>query len=93
MGIGPPNRVAFPACFPRKPSKKGPGTLQKKTQPPRDEVRLCVSGMWVQIKPPRGHRFRSMLLLTRVPFRVPIFNPQPCGFPVKLPQKNIEKAP
>ena len=33
--------------------------------------------VWVKIKPPGDHRFWSMLPLTRVPFWVPIFDPQP----------------
>ena len=35
--------------------------------------------VWVKIKPPKDHRFWSMLPLTRVPFWVPIVDPQPYG--------------
>ena len=33
--------------------------------------------VWVKIKPPENHRFWFMLPLTRVPFWVPVFDPQP----------------
>ena len=33
--------------------------------------------VWVKIKPPADNRFWSMLPLTRVPFRVHIFDPRP----------------
>ena len=35
--------------------------------------------VWVKIKPPGDHRFWSMCPLARVPFGVPIFDPQPNG--------------
>ena len=41
--------------------------------------------VWVNIKPPEDRRFWSMYLFTRVPFWVPIFDPQPFGFLVSLP--------
>ena len=33
--------------------------------------------MWVKIKPPWDRRFLSLVPFTRVPFWVPIFDPQP----------------
>ena len=38
---------------------------------------ICTIWVWVKIKPPGDHTFWSMLPLTRVPFWVPIFDPQP----------------
>ena len=35
------------------------------------------SWVWVKIKPAGDHRFWSLVPFTRVPFRVPIFDPQP----------------
>ena len=45
-------------------------------------VCFCWNGVniiwvWVKIKPPGDYRFWSMLPLARVPFGVPIFDPQP----------------
>ena len=45
--------------------------------------------VWVKMKPPGDRRFWSMLPLTRVPFGVPIFDPQPHDrgeFPFSHPQ-------
>ena len=42
---------------------------------------------WVKIKPPGDRRFSSLFPLTRVPFGVPMFDPQPCvcrGYPFYL---------
>ena len=33
--------------------------------------------VWVKIKPPKNHRFYSLVPFTRVPFWVPVFDPQP----------------
>ena len=39
--------------------------------------------MWVEIKPSGDRKYWSMFPLTRVPFWVPIFHPQPHGFAAK----------
>ena len=36
--------------------------------------------VWVKTKPAGDHRVWSMLPLTRVPFWVPMFDPQPCHY-------------
>ena len=38
---------------------------------------LAQSWVWVKIKPPGDPRFSSWVPFTRVPFLVPVFDPQP----------------